>query len=472
MSQIKGSLIFSILFLIAIVSNAQQQETYKDMVAKVYKLSPIRIKEYLKDFVEKDDTATVNKLTAIATLYKWYKPDSVQIYALKSLAISKRINYDYGIIYSYQILLVNNKANGDFPAALKYANAQLRYVQEINDTTSIIDAYKEIANLWYKTKNFRYAIETSNKGLEFINSYKEWSLNANLDKTIGKNEIQAFSSILGNSYNSLLMKDSALFYFNRALEATSGLGSDFDWNKSDAFFDLANFSYHNKDYDIAVGYLNKNTLFDEPKNYEEVRNLLFLKIFIANKKVDSAMKYLKLLSTYQHSANKSELNEEIDRVETFINYYKLINNKDSILKYQSIFLSLKDSAYNQDEIKRLEAIRIAESVKDFELQEKQKQEEKKRSNNIKLGAISIFIPTFTAIVFYLGRRKSKNTKIFTLLGLASLLMLFEFISLLIHPYVEHLTNHDTILMYLILLIIASILVPIHHKLESWVKEKI
>jgi hypothetical protein len=39
-------------------------------------------------------------------------------------------------------------------------------------------------------------------------------------------------------------------------------------------------------------------------------------------------------------------------------------------------------------------------------------------------------------------------------------------------YVEHLTNHDAILMYLVLLIIASILVPIHHKLKSWAKEKI
>ena len=472
MSQIKGVLIFSTLFLIAIISNAQQQASYKDLVAHVYKLSPIRIKEHLKGFVEKDDTATVNKLIAIANLYDWYKPDSVQIYALKSLAISKRLNYEYGIIYSYQVLLNNNRDNGDLPAALNYANAQLRYVQEIKDTTSIIDAYKEIANLWYETKNFRYAIETSNKGLELINSYKEWGIKANLDKTIGKSEIQAFSSILGNSYNSLSIKDSALFYFNRSLEATAGLGSDFDWNQSDALFDLANFSYHNKDYDIAIAYLNKNIILDDPNNYEEKRKLLFLKIFIGNKKVDSAMKYLKLLSTYQHSTNKSELNEEIDRVETLINFYKLLNNKDSILKYQSFVIALKDTANNQDEIKRLESIKIAESVKDFELQEKQKQEEKERSNNIKLGAISIFIPTFTAIVFYLGRRKSKNTKIFTLLGLASLLMLFEFISLLIHPYVEHLTNHDTILMYLILLIIASILVPIHHKLESWIKEKI
>jgi hypothetical protein len=58
------------------------------------------------------------------------------------------------------------------------------------------------------------------------------------------------------------------------------------------------------------------------------------------------------------------------------------------------------------------------------------------------------------------------------MGLASLLMLFEFISLLIHPFIEKITHHDAVLMYLILLLIASLLVPLHHKLEGWVKDKI
>jgi hypothetical protein len=469
---VKRIFLITILFLLNANLKCEAQSDFKKKIDDFYKEIPKYIQQKLNGFVEKEDTATVNKLISIAYLYDNYKPDSAVIYALKSLAISKKINYEYGITYSYQVLVNKNRDNGDLPAALNYANTQFRYVQEIKDTSSMIFSIEEISKLWFSTKNYRYAIEASLKGLELIKKIKDWGKKAGLDENIDKREIQTFSQILGLSYNSLSMKDSALFYFNRALEAVSGLNSDYNWDKADVNLDMAKYFYQNKDYELAIGYLNKNLLLDEDEVFNEDRNHMFLKTFIAIQKADSALKYFKLLPTYIHSTNKSLLNDEIDKVGTTINYYKLINNKDSILKYQNIFLELKDSAYNQEELKRLESINISETVKDFELQQKLKQEEKERSNNIKLGAISIFIPTFTALVFYLGRRKTKNTKIFTLLGLASLLMLFEFISLLIHPYVEHLTNHDAILMYLILLIIASILVPIHHKLESWVKEKI
>ena len=107
---------------------------YSDKYTSSYKEIPKYIQQKLSGFVEKKDTATVNKLISIAYLYDNYKPDSAVIYALKSLAISKKINYEYGITYSYQVLVNKNRDNGDLPAALNYANTQFRYVQEIKDT--------------------------------------------------------------------------------------------------------------------------------------------------------------------------------------------------------------------------------------------------------------------------------------------------------------------------------------------------
>jgi CDP-diglyceride synthetase len=51
-----------------------------------------------------------------------------------------------------------------------------------------------------------------------------------------------------------------------------------------------------------------------------------------------------------------------------------------------------------------------------------------------------------------------------------LLLLFEAITLFIHPYVEEKTHHAPIFMLLILVIVASLLLPLHHKLENWVNE--
>lgn len=58
------------------------------------------------------------------------------------------------------------------------------------------------------------------------------------------------------------------------------------------------------------------------------------------------------------------------------------------------------------------------------------------------------------------------------MGLFGLLMLFEFISLFLHPYIEALTHHTPIYMLLILVGIAAIILPLHHKLEHLVKEKL
>jgi hypothetical protein len=86
-----------------------------------------------------------------------------------------------------------------------------------------------------------------------------------------------------------------------------------------------------------------------------------------------------------------------------------------------------------------------------------------------LAAIGFFIPVFITFLYLIGKRSKKKSKLIASLGIASLLMLFEFISLLIHPYVEKYSGHNVAVMYIILLITASALVPLHHKMEAYVK---
>jgi hypothetical protein len=54
----------------------------------------------------------------------------------------------------------------------------------------------------------------------------------------------------------------------------------------------------------------------------------------------------------------------------------------------------------------------------------------------------------------------------------ALLLVFEFLNLLLHPFLEKITHHSPILMLLSLLSIASLLVPLHHKIEKWAIQKL
>ena len=52
-----------------------------------------------------------------------------------------------------------------------------------------------------------------------------------------------------------------------------------------------------------------------------------------------------------------------------------------------------------------------------------------------------------------------------------MLAVFEFINLLIHPYLETFTNNSPVWMLLVLIVIGALLIPLHHRLEKWIKEK-
>jgi hypothetical protein len=54
----------------------------------------------------------------------------------------------------------------------------------------------------------------------------------------------------------------------------------------------------------------------------------------------------------------------------------------------------------------------------------------------------------------------------------ALLIVFEFLNLLLHPFLESITHHNPVLMLLALVCIAALLVPLHHRLEKWAAHKL
>jgi len=90
---------------------------------------------------------------------------------------------------------------------------------------------------------------------------------------------------------------------------------------------------------------------------------------------------------------------------------------------------------------------------------------------LQLAGIAIFIPTFFLFVLFLSRRKAKPRTV-EFLGILALLLVFEFVTLLVHPYIERWTHETPVLTLLILVAIAAILVPLHHRTEHWVKSKL
>jgi hypothetical protein len=58
------------------------------------------------------------------------------------------------------------------------------------------------------------------------------------------------------------------------------------------------------------------------------------------------------------------------------------------------------------------------------------------------------------------------------LGIVSLLIVFESLNLLLHPWIGAVTHHSPILMLLAMVCVAALLVPMHHKVEHWVTHRL
>jgi hypothetical protein len=58
------------------------------------------------------------------------------------------------------------------------------------------------------------------------------------------------------------------------------------------------------------------------------------------------------------------------------------------------------------------------------------------------------------------------------MGILSLLFVFEFLTILLHPKVVEFTHHTPVYELLIFVAIAAILIPAHHRIEHWLIKKL
>ncbi|MBL0181889.1 MAG: hypothetical protein IPP96_06145 [Chitinophagaceae bacterium] len=147
-------------------------------------------------------------------------------------------------------------------------------------------------------------------------------------------------------------------------------------------------------------------------------------------------------------------------------------NSDSALKYTNIYYRAKDSVAGDNQLQKLQVLAFEENTRQEKINEEKEKAEKERKHNIQYAAIAIGIISFVILFLLLSRSIIVNTKWIEFLGVTGLLVVFEFINLFIHPYLAHYTNDSPVVMLLVLVLIAMLLVPLHHKLEKWVTGKI
>jgi tetratricopeptide (TPR) repeat protein len=275
---------------------------------------------------------------------------------------------------------------------------------------------------------------------------------------------------LGDNYEKLNQLDSALRYTNLGYELALRINNV--PNRMIALNNLGNIHSKMQQGEIAMGYYRQGlSLEKELKDFEALceTTMGMAALFKKTGQADSSLHYARLSFA---TAREAGFTKRILNASTFLSAcFKGMNRIDSAYYYQGITIAAKDSLFSQEKTREVQNLSFMEKIRQQEIEEADRLAREERKSNIQLLGIVTFISFFFGLLFVFSKRHV-NPKIIKFLGLLGLLLLFEFISLFLHPYIAKFTHHTPVYMLLILVAIAALLVPMHHQLQQWVTEKL
>ena len=412
--------------------------------------------------VEKTDSNRVRLLWQIARDKSVYNPDTSLKLALQALFLARKINYTEGESRSLGILANTFIKIGNYPRALELNIQKLQLEEKRHNPRNYGSVLMNIGVVYVLQEEYLKAREYFSKADSVI-------LQNNVE------DLKYYSAInIGDVYNRLGSGDSAFTYFNKSLELarifrdetlrTDLIGSSLT-GLGHAYLKLGNYEQSLIHYKASLDYL-------VAANDDEVlceATLGLANLYEHLNKFDSAGHYANV--SLNIAKKDGFLSKELDAAEFLTDHYKKVKSIDSAFSYVNYVRGLNDSVNSKSKIRESQVISSNEQFRQLELEENRLKEKQERIQQLQMLLIAIFIPGFFLLTLFLSRIKM-HIKLIRLLGILSLLFLFEYLTLLLHPTVANLTHHTPVYEIIIFVAMAAILIPLHHRLEHWLINKL
>jgi len=410
--------------------------------------------------IERQDTSRVTLLNLLARQYYINYPDTALVFAREALALARNIGFIKGEAMS--LLWIGNtfSVTGNYPKALEFNLEGLKQAESIKDERFTQIALTHLGIDYDLMGNYREGIKYMLKALDMARR---------MDYKIG-----IFNNLgnLGNAYEKLNILDSARLYTIQAydLSIQSDMGNFLTGitlnNLGNIYSKMGQDEVAMANYKLSIPFFLKN---DDFEGLTEAY-LGMAKLFRNGGKADSSFYYAKLSLEF---GKKGGFPTRVMDASNFLTeYYISVNNVDSAFAYQSAAIAAKDSIFSQEKQRVFQSLTFDESMRQQELALAQAAREKQRSDNIQFGLIAIAIVAFAIIFLLLSRTVIVDDKWIRFLGMLGLLLFFEFLNLFMHPYITKATLHTPLFTLLVMVLIASLLIPLHHRIELWIKEKV
>lgn len=386
-----------------------------------------------------------------------FYPDSALIYAEQALLIARNKHYKIGEANSLNRLGVVLWKNGKYDRALQFLLSALKIREENNDRPGQLACLNNIGII--------YSDQNDNAKALFYH-FKAKTIAEELHN---KKFLSIILSNIGNSYVKLNKINQALAYEMRAYELQQAIGEEGMLPNTlsilgDIHYKLNHTALALDYYRLSIAYAIKD---NDPSDLADTYNSIALLYKNVAQPDSSAFYAIKALK----AAINAKYPSGIYNASNLLTQHYQGTNEHLELFYLKTAMAAKDSMFNAEKIKQIQTLSFNETARQEEISEEKRRDAELRIINLQLIGIAIFIPFFFLVVLLLSKSRT-HRKVIEFMGVLSLLMVFEFITLFIHPFVQHISNHLPVLELFILVVVAAILVPLHHQLTHWMRVKV
>lgn len=377
--------------------------------------------------------------------------------ANEALVLAQKINYGAGQAIAAEQLGSQYRAHGNYPLALHYAFSSLAIREQINDTTGMSRGYFIAGLVYEEMGDIKNALSHLQKAIKYSSP----------DNT----RIGAITNAgIAGIHFKLNKMDSALHYYQKSYEYFNLDRDKFAYCA--ALDGLGDLQFEKGNYELAIGYyrqaLQNAAEYNDKTGYMTTYHRMAT-LFKAMAERDSTIKYGKLTLQYASDLNNYA---QVNKTATMLSKIYQDENPRTSLSYLQTAKAATDSILNLQTSGQIQSLVLGQAERERAGAAKKQSDLEQNRQNIQLTFIAFTIVTFVIVFLLLSYRFITNSRLIEFLNGISFLLIFEFLYLLLHPFLEKVTHHSPASMLLALVCIAAVLVPLHHKMEHWTSARL
>ena len=389
--------------------------------------------------------------------FAFFRPDTAVKIAQKGLLLARKVSYTYGEAFNLARIGTFYEIMGNSARAMDLFLQSLKKAESINDITSQLRALDGLASVYASQGDYEKALVTDLKILNI-------QLNDSSKKPVDR--ISTLANI-GDDYEKIDKLDSAKYYTNLSYDIANHENTE--EAIALALNNLGNIHLKMKQPEVAAANYRLSLSYHRQINNTRIlceSNIGLAKIYLSNGNDDTALAYAKRAFAAAESAGYAQ--QLVDAGNFLADYYRKERLVDSAYKYLAAVIAQKDSLFSRERTNQIKNLSFDENIRQQEISTNRAQLEQERIMNIQYGIIAVTVVSFIILFFLLSQSIIINEKWVRFLGVLALLLVFEFINLFIHPWLAEVTHHSPFLMLLVMVAIASLIIPLHHRLEHWI----